>query len=1339
MAAKYQSTKETVNFARICRVMVDVVPDVFRDLLLCRLPASGLAPTLGNQKSQIFSQLNKQQKKILYPPVGMFVGSLKDLDVSLIYILLRNLGNIPPHQNGWGKSPDPADRSLSANIERLRIHRNEAYAHANTAFLSDGDFQTRWVDIRQSVEEIEKVVPMKMTFVTEIDSILTMRIDPLTETLNVLIKKLEDKTNDVKDQQDTTANDVDEIRGEISDIKDQHDTMATNVDNIKGEFDDFKGRQDMLKTGVANVKGEISDVKDRLDTIKKDMERHKERDPKMVSMIETTKNMINNERKSYQFIATKSFCDAREKLLKNRIVIIQGNTGDGKSSIAIELLRSLCSEEEQQKNLCRQPLELYDIKDLDSVAPKSQLVVYLDDIFGKNAVCYADVEEWEKRQKAVLSKFCESEHSESNFLVITIRSGILNSLDSSCLENIFTEQNIIDLNEYKDEKEKLELLRLYEPKDEFVKWTDDEEKEIIRSAPDIGFPQCCRLFRDTPALQEERLNFFRRPFHFMKSALAKLKDGKFYGLLYLFLNGGKLMENDLDPSSENINNKLLEAAFAVDVVRVIPTSELMYNKGRKPEFVKESLESLLGSLVKKEFTEIEGGFDSYYKFNHDSIEETVAFLYGEKTPIGYIQNCPSKFLSFLTTAKHTPNRIVISSYEKKDAMYKRSLKEFKSIDPRRYRYFSEWEYLVTLDVWNDTQFLQGYIKWLNGQNVDQTLCLEIKLALLNGACSIGSEECASYLLLQGVTPDKETPFFVVKGGSVDLLRKLLTYDITPTTRARRSRSSHYAAHINVLHEACLSEREEMVTLLCDTYPDLVYDTEKDGSSTLHLVVLTGNCSIFQTVERTVLKSLCRVEDAQHQCESEDGRVVHRNCACAQFMSQLIDKFGKTVLHQSCKHGKRELSLDLCKVYPTLTTTLGYKFGDTILHSCCRYGHRELFFELCKLYPALITVVDVYGRTVLHVSCFRGHRELCLDLCRIYPALTTVVDKEGKTFLHWSCWWRDVQLCVDLCKLYPALASVVDNEGRTVLHVCSEWGCTENCIDLCKLYPALITAVDNHRLTILHWSSKRGHRELCLQLCKSFPALTTIVDSYGWTILHWSCKNGHTELCLELCKLFPALTTIVDNDGRTVLFVSCEMRHMKLCLELCKLYPELITIADKFGKTILHTSCMTGQRELCLELCRAYPALTTYVDNKGRTILHTCCVKGHRKLCLDLCKLYPTLTTVVDKEGRTILHMCCMQRYKELCLDLCTRYPVLTTMIDKFDCHCLHYIAKGTSDVTWFTKCETHVQQYTESTGQKYDITTILSDNGRSVLDMAKEFKYSRYNPLYDHLVKLFKK
>ncbi|XP_033731336.1 uncharacterized protein LOC117320959 [Pecten maximus] len=125
-----------------------------------------------------------------------------------------NLGNIQPHRKGWGQVPDKADRSLSANIDRLRVQRNEAYGHAKSASLSDVDFQARWTDIRQSIEDLQNGVHITGKFVAAMNNIETMRMDPSTESNFIALVK--------------------EMEGEISDVKERQEKMTTDMDNLKG-------------------------------------------------------------------------------------------------------------------------------------------------------------------------------------------------------------------------------------------------------------------------------------------------------------------------------------------------------------------------------------------------------------------------------------------------------------------------------------------------------------------------------------------------------------------------------------------------------------------------------------------------------------------------------------------------------------------------------------------------------------------------------------------------------------------------------------------------------------------------------------------------------------------------------------------------------------------------------------------------------------------------------------------------------------------------------------------------------------------------------------------------
>lgn len=95
---------------------------VFWDILSNKV--SNVKDTLSDNLDHLETMLNGRQFQLVHQmskdthPIPFN----NDLDVPLLYILLRNICNIPPHNNGWGLPPDTDDQSLAACVERIRIY-----------------------------------------------------------------------------------------------------------------------------------------------------------------------------------------------------------------------------------------------------------------------------------------------------------------------------------------------------------------------------------------------------------------------------------------------------------------------------------------------------------------------------------------------------------------------------------------------------------------------------------------------------------------------------------------------------------------------------------------------------------------------------------------------------------------------------------------------------------------------------------------------------------------------------------------------------------------------------------------------------------------------------------------------------------------------------------------------------------------------------------------------------------------------------------------------------------------------------------------------------------------
>lgn len=103
------------------------------------------------------------------------------MDITLLYIILRNLSTIGPHTNEWGNIPNEDDRCLSANIDRIRIAKNMFVSHRSKHLLKAEDFWKVWKDIRQCIIEIATPLTSCTEYSDRIDYLLASEIDPMAE------------------------------------------------------------------------------------------------------------------------------------------------------------------------------------------------------------------------------------------------------------------------------------------------------------------------------------------------------------------------------------------------------------------------------------------------------------------------------------------------------------------------------------------------------------------------------------------------------------------------------------------------------------------------------------------------------------------------------------------------------------------------------------------------------------------------------------------------------------------------------------------------------------------------------------------------------------------------------------------------------------------------------------------------------------------------------------------------------------------------------------------------------------------------------------------------------
>ena len=195
------SNKETTNYARLCRLLVDGGTKALRYTFdkfhspanLFNVLKAGSAEHSTLQSIRKRKIINATQWGKLYPSPPLSVTS-KDFDITLLMVLLRNICGLPAPATGWDSLPPASDLSVQAIIARVKHYRNSVYGHASQASVDDPTFNSLWQDVSAALVALG-------VDAAAIAKLKTETMDPDTEThYRELLKEWKKDEDSIKDQ-----------------------------------------------------------------------------------------------------------------------------------------------------------------------------------------------------------------------------------------------------------------------------------------------------------------------------------------------------------------------------------------------------------------------------------------------------------------------------------------------------------------------------------------------------------------------------------------------------------------------------------------------------------------------------------------------------------------------------------------------------------------------------------------------------------------------------------------------------------------------------------------------------------------------------------------------------------------------------------------------------------------------------------------------------------------------------------------------------------------------------------------------------------------------------------
>ena len=240
------------NHSRICQLLIGMGGNAFRSVLQTKVNRSPPPSTLDS-----FLKANKKflrnlrvvtptQWNLLFPASGL--PDSKDFDITLLTILLRNICGLASPAAGWKVMPPASDTSISAGILRIKMFRNEVYAHLPCPEIDGTEFERLWLEISKPL--IKLGIPQQ-----EIDD---LKEAPLTSEEETYIQELKE-WKEFKDELISKMNDLGEevgiVKKKVTDVEDKVDFVKEKVNNMSDSISHVENEVVKLRTNNAKVTG----------------------------------------------------------------------------------------------------------------------------------------------------------------------------------------------------------------------------------------------------------------------------------------------------------------------------------------------------------------------------------------------------------------------------------------------------------------------------------------------------------------------------------------------------------------------------------------------------------------------------------------------------------------------------------------------------------------------------------------------------------------------------------------------------------------------------------------------------------------------------------------------------------------------------------------------------------------------------------------------------------------------------------------------------------------------------------------------------------------------------
>ena len=320
------SSVEKTNGAKLSRLLIDGGTTVLRSVFDGFYPPANLATDLKAKLpilNSLFKKkvLHKPQWDLLFPPGGATPDS-NTFDITLLFLLLTNISGLSPPLSGWHKPPPLSDISHEANLARIKFFRNELYGHVTSTGVQTAVFNVKWQEISAVLVALglnpAEVVKLKAAPCGEDYISAVIEWVKSDNEINSKLTEICKIQQEARQRQEEDHETLQEVQGAINEV--------------------VRTQQENLET-LQQVNEKVEKRKEQSNEDKRDEILRKLAQVNSQKVIEDHAEKYQEGTRVFFFESVAKWLDDRSS--PNRVMVISGNAGMGKSVIAAVICKRM--------------------------------------------------------------------------------------------------------------------------------------------------------------------------------------------------------------------------------------------------------------------------------------------------------------------------------------------------------------------------------------------------------------------------------------------------------------------------------------------------------------------------------------------------------------------------------------------------------------------------------------------------------------------------------------------------------------------------------------------------------------------------------------------------------------------------------------------------------------------------------------------------------------------------------------------------------------------------------------------------------------------------------------